>query len=244
MRNVSMEKTVTIRLIEFNSTQQLVQPIEYDLSFTMTTYFDSPDEIDEAQLNQDISFSKILFFLSEVIDQSLVFDADNNSELFNKFQGWHNNIIVLPEVVPYYFMSAIHAKLNTISKDTTKIQKIRLYDKTDKVSYEFFKDDDDLYYELPDDDSWLGESKLRYWSGCWWNRPDIGTMDRIAETQEEYDLWLQVKTEQKIDELNMYPFNEIEKDFYNTDDDTCEVIPVDFTKSKDKRTGWKPVIVE
>jgi hypothetical protein len=245
MKYFSMEKTVPVKLIQFQEEQKLMTVCNYDISFTMVTSFDNVDEVHEAQLQQDIGFSKIMTFLVSVIDGSVVFGAESSSELFSMLHEYYNNVIVLPEVSENYLLAALHCKLNAITSDATFVQQIKIYDCDEKVTYDYMMTDDEEYDELPSEEEWMGE--LSYWEGCWWNRPDVNTMDKRAESEEEYENWIKIREEQHIDELNMQAFRDIEAAFTNEEaENSGELISVDFKNSsaKEKKHVWKPVLVE
>lgn len=243
MRHFSMEKTVPIRLVAFVETPQAIIPKNYDISFVMMTDIDDMYDIESAQQQQDRGFSKIMAFLTGVVDESLVFGKERNNELFNKMHDFDNNVIVLPEVNEHCLAATMHAKMNAITEEFTMVQQIKIYDKDDKVTYEYILTKDEEYEELPSDDEWMNE--FSYWEGCWWNRPDVNTMDKEAESQEEYEHWLEIRQKERIDDLNMETFREIDE-AYNNGVKDGKLISVDFENSDAKKGKhvWKPVLVD
>jgi hypothetical protein len=243
MKTFMLEKTVPVKLISVVNDTLTVN--EYHISFTMLTEAEQEDaaSLKQAQQNQDIGFAKVVTFLSDVVDGSIVFDVNTMDKHVNTFYDFNNNFIVLPDSSDQMLVVALHCKLNAIVHENTYVDRIKFRDTHENICYEYVCVDEE-YTELPSDKQWSTE--LSYWPGCWWNRPDINTMDRNARDQEEYDDWLKLKSETNIDDLNMQIFKEIEQAFSNVSTCAGEVIEVNFEKP-DPATGrpiWKPVLVD
>lgn len=229
MKSFTLEKTVPLSLMMYNSEEQLLETQMIDFSFTLITEASSSDEQDlnQARKDQNISFSKILAFLS-FIDQSLVYSIDDSDYVYAILGSLNNNFITIPQLNEMSLVAALHSKLNAITPENTHVDRVKMLDKYANLSYEYVLLDDDTYTELPDASEW--NTEYSYWKECWWERKDIGTMDKNAENIDEYTDWLATKDEHSVDALNMQVFNEIEEKFENIfcDPKEGEIIPVDF----------------
>lgn len=240
MKNFSMEKTVPIRLLLVDSEESELKFISYTLSFTLVTAVTSHEQIEQAQMDQSISFTKIMAFLESVVDNSVVFDTNSSQTSYNKFAEFTNNLMVLPDISEYAFMAALHCKINKFIKESTQVDTLTLEETSIGVKYEYTLIEDD-YDELPSDEEWSHE--LSYWDGCWWNRADTNTFDKIAHCQEELDEWNDMVKNSEHGNLFTAIFDQIENSFDKLKEHPGELIKVDF-ENKQPAKRWQPVLVD
>lgn len=243
MKSFTLEKTIPVTIMMFDTLSMTLEPHNFDLSFTLITEAPSNSEKDllDARKDQNISFSKVVTFTECFINCSVVHDKQSQDNVMAAFGELENNLIVIPELSEMSLIAALHCKFNAITSENSHIERMRLFDINQKLSYEYFMIDEEEYAELPSPDEWNGE--YPYWPGCWWARPDANTMDRDATDEEEYAAWSKEKEEKNIDELFMQVFTEIEQKFNEIFEGTPkegEVIPVDF----ESKAEWKPVLVD
>lgn len=245
MKSFILEKTVPIKLILVDHENQMLDISNYDLSFTMVTEADEQDSksVLEAQLKQNISYTKILTFIEGVLDHSVVFDGYQQDNLYSNLGEYNNNFVVLPGLSESVLISAIHSKLNVIVEQDTFVDCVTMKDTTNNLSYQYVVTPDEGYSELPDSGNWIGE--FPFWETPWWHRNDISTTDNDAQTQEQYDKWLEVKESGNVDEMNKKTFQEIEQQLTELFNEVKkiktgpgEIIEVDFLKKT--ATGKNP----
>ena len=237
MNSFTLEKTVELKLIGVH--EDLININEYELSFTLITLLSEDQDIDykEAANIQNISYTKVVTFLTDYVNNSLLFAKGNDSDLFYNYT---NNFIILPELSEHHLIATLHSKLNSITDPLTEVDRITLIDKKEKLSYEYISLDG-CYNELPTAETWATE--FSWFDGCWWDRDDVTTFDRNSETQEQFDEWLKIKDEQHIDEFNKAVFVEIERAYREATPKSGEVVEIDFTAPEPLKT-WIPVIVD
>jgi hypothetical protein len=245
MKSFFLEKTVSLKLL-FLTAEKTVEPNDIDVSFTMVTNISDDDiDIEEAQLQQNISYTKATHFLTDVMDQSFVFGYDDLEKATECLSTFSNNFVVLPNMDENTLIACIHSKLNAIVDSHTTVDRVRLHDRNEQLTFEYFMVDDQ-YTELPTEAEW--GSELSYWKGCWWSRNDINTMDRIASSEEELARWNEMREEHNLEQLNVQLFDDIEGAFREAAnaDAAGEVIEVDFAASDVKRGHhvWKPVVID
>lgn len=234
MKSFTLEKTLPIKLILIDQANNLLDIANYNVSFTMVTEADHEDtkSIQQAQLNQNISYTKIVTFIEGVLDNSLVYCIDQES-VYSDLSKYDNNFLVLPDLTESMLISALHCKLNVIAEENTYVDSVILKDTEANISYQYVITPDEGYAELPADQSWVGE--YPYWDTPWWYRNDISTMDNNAHTAEQYERWTEIKNSGKIDEMNTETFRAIEEQlteiFVQAQKDISgpgEIIEVDF----------------
>lgn len=233
-----MEKTVPLRLIIVDSDTQELNLLSYNLTFNLVSIVDAHKDFDEVQLEQSISFTKIMSFLEYVVDNSILFDSDSAVQNNKIFSGFMNNLIVLPDISEHTFLAALHSKLNAIIKDSSQVDKLRLAEDSQGVLYEYILIDE-YYDELPTSEEWTTD--MSYWSGCWWTRADANTLDLEAETPEELERWK--KSSKTVDNLFTKMFDDIDEAYYGAKQHDGELIPVDFEK-KQPIKRWTPTLVD
>jgi hypothetical protein len=253
MKEFNLEKTVTVKLMVFNGPNARIELKNFKISFSMITMVDS-DKNDNliAQLHQNISFSKVFYFLKEIVNESILFEKEYIKDISNYLKTCNNNLIVLPDIREGTFIAALHRKLNSISHETTYVPRIKFHDVDQDLTYVYtcISDEDD-YEELPSIKDWMGE--FSYWKNPWWDRSDQSTWDQAAESKEELELYLSDPA--GLDQQDNELFEEIESQltdiFHNelveaglAEQKTGQLIEFDFKKKEDKPSKkWTPVVV-
>jgi hypothetical protein len=245
MSNVNLEKTLDVNMMMFDESTQRIEIMQCKILFTMITLApdDSAESISEARINHSINFAKCLTFLELMLDHAIILSADVDDNLLSVLGPYTNNLISLPEVNETHLLAALHCKLNTICGENTHVNLVKLTDNIQGLSYSYFQEDKDIYPELPFEQAdWLGE--FPYWDTPWWNRNDITTLDRSADTQEEYDEWQKALTESEMELANTALFDEIEATVRAAAEgissaSSGELIEVDF----EQKRPWKPTLV-
>lgn len=258
MKTFKLEKTQNLDLIILDSFDDSKRAIigKFQLVFSMITRCASLNEEDihEAQLNQNVSFAKACAFLETVIDNSIVTDLENSTDALVFFQGYENNVIVLPEVTDTTLLAALYAKLNSITNENTTMEKMSLHSVDDNMTYHYFVDEDDdddeldYYPELPAIGEWCTE--LSYWDKPWWLRADGHTFDRVADNKEELERWINVKNSADLDADFQEMLDTIEQSVTKLvnkvagkEEPVGEVIEVDFNNPEKRPGKWNPTVV-
>ena len=259
MKTFRLEKTMKLSLVMFETlpTKRMTQNV-FELTFSLVTEpkEHTPEGLNKAQLNQNLSFAKCIAFLDSYVNYSCVLEADKklDSSIFDFLQDWDNTLVVLPDMHESTITSAIHAKLNTICEEGSHIDEITWNDTTDNVCYRYYNDlDDDNkgYDDLPNINDWMGE--YSYFDIPWWFRNDTSTIDRPGENQEEVDKWIAHKEKIGYEDLVLATFRDIEENINVLWDDIRKTVDkdkkepgelIDLASFKsDKKEKWKPTLV-
>jgi len=259
MKSFRLEKSIKLSLVMFETlpTKRLSQNV-FELTFSLLTEpkDTSPEGLNQAQLNQNISFAKCNAWLESFCNYSCVLEADSklDTSIFDFLQDWENTLIVLPDLHESTITSAIHAKLNTICEEGSHIDEIVWSDTTDNVCYRYFNDLENGgsdYDDLPDIKSWMGE--FSYFDTPWWFRNDSSTIDRPAADQIELDTWIKHKEKIGYDDLVVATFNEIDQNISDMWDEIRKTVSednkepgelIDLASFKtSKKEKWKPTLV-
>jgi hypothetical protein len=243
MRSLSLEKTSQIKLIVLEHNRFVVR--QYEISFSMLTR-SSEDikETDQLQLEQNISFAKVMCFIDSILNDSIIITADNLPHYEKTLCEFSNNYVLLPDTIDNTVIDVLTSKLNAIVGDNTEVNSVTLFDLDEQLKYrlEIIEDDDDD--DIVNIKEWLGEFVLN--DVPWWQRGDESTWDGIAKDREEYD---KVKSSTTDDESESI-FEEIDDTIRNmykimkseSSDSSAEVIEVDF-QNETKKKKWKPKLV-
>lgn len=252
MRNFTLEKNVPIKLMVFERSLDMVEIKNYELTFTLSTDTTEYEDAYLAQIDQNLSFSKVMYFLENVINQSFVYEKESSEEV-NKYLAttFNNNLMLLPTVEENSLITALHCKLNSITSRHTSIERIVLKDTELQLNYEYYCDEDEyIPINLPTIKEWMGE--LSYWKDPWWARSDASTFDNFAESKEELEKWHEkVESGEYIENPHTEAFELIEEEIKQLfkaakeskegdPDEEAEVIEVDFANKKKK---WIPRVV-
>jgi hypothetical protein len=243
MRSLSLEKTSQIKLIVLEHNRFVVR--QYEISFSMLTR-SSEDikETDQLQLEQNISFAKVMCFIDSILNDSIIITADNLTHYEKTLCEFSNNYVLLPDTIDNTVIDVLTSKFNAIVGDNTEVNSVTLFDLDEQLKYrlEIIEDDDDD--DIVNIKEWLGEFVLN--DVPWWQRGDESTWDGVAKDREEYD---KVKSSTSDDESESI-FEEIDdtiRSMYKimkseSSDSSAEVIEVDF-QNETKKKKWKPKLV-
>ena len=245
MRSLSLEKTSQINLIVLENKRFVVR--HYEISFSMLTRSgEDLKEIDQLQLEQNISFAKVMCFIEAILNDSIIITADNLSHYEKTLCEFSNNYVLLPDTLDNTVIDVLTSKFNAIVGGNTEVNSVTLFDLDDQLKYrlEIIEDEDDFDDDVFNIKEWLGEFVLN--DIPWWQRSDESTWDGTAKDQEEYD---KVKSTISDDDVESI-FEEIDdtiRSMYKimkseSSDSTAEVIEVDF-QDDTKKKKWKPKLV-
>lgn len=248
MKSFILEKVCPITVILYDIEEKRISPIQAEISFTITTLADmsTPESMIEAQLNQNISYAKVVAFIEGMLKESIFLEwspeLSNTDSIINIC---NNNPVVFPNLDEATICAALHSKLNAITHEDTAVDIITYHDIDSNCKFRYVQDNDEDY-NLPTQDEWLGE--FPYWPKPWWERNDISTMDNSADSQESLDKWLEVFEEEGVDETNTETFREIEEEVTSLFNEANGIkklegtlIEVDFTN---KTSKFKPTLVD
>jgi len=245
MRSLSLEKTSQINLIVLENKRFVVR--HYEISFSMLTRSgEDLKEIDQLQLEQNISFAKVMCFIEAILNDSIIITTDNLSHYEKTLCEFSNNYVLLPDTLDNTVIDVLTSKFNAIVGGNTEVNSVTLFDLDDQLKYrlEIIEDEDDFDDDVFNIKEWLGEFVLN--DIPWWQRGDESTWDGTAKDQEEYD---KVKSTISDDDVESI-FEEIDdtiRSMYKimkseSSDSTAEVIEVDF-QDDTKKKKWKPKLV-
>jgi len=245
MRSLSLEKTSQINLIVLENKRFVVR--HYEISFSMLTRSgEDLKEIDQLQLEQNISFAKVMCFIEAILNDSIIITADNLSHYEKTLCEFSNNYVLLPDTLDNTVIDVLTSKFNAIVGGNTEVNSVTLFDLDDQLKYrlEIIEDEDEYDDDIFNIKEWLGEFVLN--DIPWWQRGDESTWDGTAKDQEEYD---KVKSTISDDDVESI-FEEIDdtiRSMYKimkseSSDSTAEVIEVDF-QDDTKKKKWKPKLV-
>ena len=245
MRSLSLEKTSQINLIVLENKKFVVR--HYEISFSMLTRSgEDLKEIDQLQLEQNISFAKVMCFIEAILNDSIIITADNLSHYEKTLCEFSNNYVLLPDTLDNTVIDVLTSKFNAIVGGNTEVNSVTLFDLDDQLKYrlEIIEDEDDFDDDVFNIKEWLGEFVLN--DIPWWQRSDESTWDGTAKDQEEYDKVKSTISDDDVESIceeiddtirSMYKIMKSE-----SSDSTAEVIEVDF-QDDTKKKKWKPKLV-
>lgn len=244
MRSLSLEKTSQINLIVLENKRFVVR--HYEISFSMLTRSgEDLKEIDQLQLEQNISFAKVMCFIEAILNDSIIITVDDLSHYEKTLCEFSNNYVLLPDTLDNTVIDVLTSKFNAIVGGNTEVNSVTLFDLDDQLKYrlEIIEDEDEYDDDIFNIKEWLGEFVLN--DIPWWQRNDESTWDGTAKDQEEYD-----KVKSTISDESESIFEEIDdtiRSMYKimkseSSDSTAEVIEVDF-QDDTKKKKWKPKLV-
>lgn len=250
MRILSLEKSSKINLIVLENNHFFVR--HYEISYSMVTRAGADEkEMDELQLEQNISFAKVMCFIDAILNNSVLITTESLPHYERTLCEFGNNYVLIPDVADNIIISAITSKMNAIVGENTEVNSVTLLDLDEQLKYklEIFEEDDDS--DLPDINTWLGDLALN--NVCWWLRPDESTWDGIAKSQEEYDAIKSAgDTDDDTEGEDTYSiFDEVEENIRSLyksvksgedPESAAEVIEIDFVR-ENKKKKWKPEII-
>ena len=242
---MSLEKSSQIKLIVLENKKVAVR--QYEVSFSLLTQASEDlKEMEQLQLEQNISFAKVMCFIELILNGSILITVDSLPYYEKTLCEFSNNYVLLPTLEDNTIISVIMSKFNSIVGANTSVNAVTLADLDDQLKYRleaFDEDEDDS--DLPNIKEWLGDLALN--DVPWWDRGDESTWDGIAKSQEEYDAVKGNPTDEEVDSI----FDDIEdsiRTLYKsvhqpeTIESNADVIEVDF-QNETKKKKWKPKLV-
>jgi hypothetical protein len=237
MKAIDLTKTIPINIMLFNN--NTLESLCLDLSFTLATTAptDSDKDLEQARLDQNVSFTKIITFIDCVLKDSVVY-ARQDTELVEQIFGTvENNFIALTDVSEMVLIAALHCKFNNMISDHSMVSTVTMKEKIQDMQFNYtFLDEGEGYTELPGKSEWCPE--LSYWDEPWWMRADIITIDKIAKSQEELEKW-QSTDMITVEESSKALFDQIDqqyKDMFSEDDvKQGELVEIDFEQKSGLR---------
>lgn len=236
MKSIDLTKTIPLNLFLFS--ENALENLSVDLSFTLITEAesDSPEHMIQARQDQNSSFSKVVTFVESVLNETFVYSINDQDLVNDNFYCLQNNFMVLPDVSEMTILASLHYKFNSIISDNSLVTTITLNEKMQNLTFNYtFIDDGEGYTELPSFAEWCPE--YSYWDMPWWCRKDVMTLDRVAKDKEEYDKWCSEQKSQ-VEQSSIDLFNEIDnqyKEMFSNIDEMekeGELIEVDFKNTK------------
>lgn len=248
MKRFTLEKTCPIKLMVFDESSSRLELKDYVFTFSLMTDPTNYEDLLEAQIDQNISFTRIMFLLEIIVNESILYSADAIQQVSETIYGKiNNNLLLTPDVNEGVILALLHMKLNHICQEDSLVEKVRLLDTADNIHYELTCDDEDLE-DLPSVKDWIGE--FSYWAEPWWMRDDASTWDIDFENQESLDEF-----------KDTFKHPEIWKEFDNIPDrvraiftqqledkgviektEKGTVIEIDFSDNAEQRK-WTPTVI-
>lgn len=243
MREFTLEKTMAIRLMMLDDTSNRIDVKNFELTFSLATDSAMHEDIYTAQLDQNISFSKIAYFLQNVVDESFV----SRKEQTSMGAPFSNNQMVLPDLNESILVTVLHAKLNSIANKYSVIDRLVLKDLDLQLSYAYTCTDLSDVSNLPTVKDWIGDLSL--WPTAWWLRDDPFTYDACAKTPADFDTWKAMQSEGLGSDAHTDAFDSIETELralFNkmAGVSPAEIIEVNFTEKKPARQKWVPQVID
>ncbi len=245
MKRFTLEKTCPIKLMVYDETTARLEIKDYIFTFSLMTDPEGYDDLIKAQIDQNISFTKIMYFVEVVVNESILYSVDAIKPVTEKIYGKiSNNLILSPDVNEGVVLALLHMKLNHICQENSIVEKVRLHDTADNIHYELTCDDTDLE-DLPSVQDWIGEHSL--WDEPWWVRNDAHTWDVDFESAESLN---EFKTHIVIPE-HLKEFDTIaekvemlfsDKEPEESSSKAGTVIEIDFENGQPGRK-WTPTVI-
>lgn len=250
MRQVTLNKTLPMRVLVLDTDQNAIQTTEYRITYSMTTEIDPVSKGDpylEASKAQNKSYAKVNMFVEQILDHSFLVELGNPD--IKVIEKYNNNIIVLPDLNEMTFIAALHCKLNHITEKNTMVETITLADVDQQITYTYKVDkfEEDTWVELPIHDDWLPE--FSHWGTNWWFRYDVSTFDGMSTSKDEHEMWQLAKEEENVDHINKealeYIDETFDKMFEESKNHDGRVVDLkQFKQAKEAMTkDWKPKLV-
>ena len=144
MRSLSLEKTSQINLIVLENKRFVVR--HYEISFSMLTRSgEDLKEIDQLQLEQNISFAKVMCFIEAILNDSIIITVDDLSHYEKTLCEFSNNYVLLPDTLDNTVIDVLTSKFNAIVGGNTEVNSVTLFDLDDQLKYrlEIIEDEDE-----------------------------------------------------------------------------------------------------
>jgi hypothetical protein len=236
MNSLTLNKRFPLNLIMHESSGLRCRSFEIEITLYSTPHDEDARSIEEAQLDQNISYTKCQHFIEQILDSSWVYDLSGHdvvSMLIDTDLDF--NAVLIPSMNEAALITAIHAKLTTLCSDTTILDRVRLCDVVENLTYDFVSEEGEPSRALPSAREWLGE--FSFWSTPWWNRYDVTTYDNFAHNAEQHAEWIMVRDAENVIEESTRELNEIDqavREAFIQNRPAAEVIELEFGKNAQK----------
>lgn len=166
-----------------------VQPLKMNLKVDIVEGDQATPGDQLALVKSQLSMAKIRYWLTEVLEGSILMNRDNDWAL-NSFMGVEdddgstNQIVILPgEPTEDLLIQILQSKLQAFGGEILQIGSIEL-DSNDGsgLSFTYIGEGE---YDLPTNEEWVGERA--YFDKPWWSRDDSSTMDAIADEDDDLE---------------------------------------------------------
>ena len=139
MRKLTLEKTCPIKIILLDKeVSKSIQILNVNISYSMFTAVNSTHASDvEAQVEQNTSYCKINMFLDTIVNNCTALDIDDLDELDVLVQSFENPLMVMPALNESTLLALLHSKMNALAGDNTFIEKLKLKDIDEGVTYTY-----------------------------------------------------------------------------------------------------------
>jgi|TARA_R110001592_G_scaffold3160_3_gene17799 hypothetical protein len=239
MKSLRLHKTVPIKLLFVNPDARMLEQKDYEVDFSIHT--EGVQGSTAGAVSQNKGFQKIVYLLTEVINESIVYAPDEIPLMEKYFADYDNNFLVLPMVSETMLIECLHSKFNALLDEHTYTDFIGLKDNFAGLGYSYINDEV-TDYDLPVDNSWVGE--FPFWDQPWWKRYDSTTFDNTGKDESEQQVVMSERQEQGVNKLITMVFDEIDENVEKMlgDPKSGEVIDIqDIIKRREAK--WKPTLV-
>lgn len=238
MKQVTLSKTFEINLLI--SKDKILDIYNGKVTFSLITSSNShsQEDLDKAQRDQNISFCRILSFVDNILNYSII--VERTDPLIQFYSEIENNVVLVNDISDVGLVACLHAKFNALCCNSSEVETVSMYDSREQLTFSYTSDSiEDEYTELPLDEDWC--PNFSYWPKPWWHRADIGTYDAIHLSEEDYLKWLKSDELKEMDAITETLFNEIDSQFGKSVEGSGELIEIDFVEQRKK---FKPKLVD
>ena len=235
----------------FGSKKEIVavQPNRFNINWSMFAELRPDSDSDQLAIDQNVSYQKILHFLSYYMDNGLWYAPESIECMEEHFSQTDNGLIITPDTNISMLTSSLFAKMNSISKPDIHISDVKIYDFLTNMSYDYNDEEYIIPAGLPEQKDFMG--KLSVHDQPWWERDDVSTYDNKAlNTEELTNIRMKLLEhedflerdfreieEMVTEQLSKVNWNELSEDEKQK---TAELIKLDDVRKKKK---WTPKIV-
>jgi hypothetical protein len=239
MKSLRLHKTVPIKLLFVNADARMLEQKDYEVDFSIHT--EGVEGFTAGTVSQNKGFQKIIYLLTDIINESIVYAPDQILLMEKYFADYDNNFLVLPMISETMLIECLHSKFNALLDEHTYTDFVGLKDNFANIGYSYMNDDPNDY-DLPVDNTWVGE--FPFWDRPWWERYDSTTFDNTGIDEVEQQVVMEDRQEKGVNKLITMVFDEIDDNVEKMlgDPKSGEVIDIqDIIKRRE--TKWKPTLV-
>jgi hypothetical protein len=239
MKSLRLHKTVTIKLLFVNTEARMLEQKDYEIDFSIHT--EGFQGSTAGAVSQNKGFQKIVYLLTDIINESIVYAPDQIPLMEKYFADYDNNFLVLPMISETMLIECLHSKFNALLDENTYTDFIGLKDNFAGLGYSYLNDEVNDY-DLPVDNTWVGE--FPFWDKPWWERYDSTTFDNTGKDEIEQQAVMEDRQEKGVNKLITMVFDEIDENVEKMlgDPKSGEVIDIqDIIKRREAK--WKPTLV-